>query len=41
MKLIDNKTAFLMLIGFVASDGRGELLYGDSLERVKNTVPLF
>ena len=41
MKLIDNKTAFLMLIGFVASDGRGELLYGDSLERVKNTVPPF
>lgn len=30
-----------MLLLHAASDGRGELLYGDSLERVKKIVPDF
>ena len=34
MKLIDNKTAFLMLIGLVASDGRGEPFLDISLTAV-------
>lgn len=41
MKLIDNRTAFLLLLGQAASDSRGEMLFGDSLDRVKKTVPDF
>ena len=41
MKLIDNKTAFQILLMHAASDSRGELLYGDSMERVKKIVPDF
>jgi hypothetical protein len=41
MKLIDNKTAFLLLLSQAASDSRKDILYGDSLEMVKKTVPDF
>ncbi|MBR3555432.1 MAG: hypothetical protein IKN89_05940 [Oscillospiraceae bacterium] len=39
--MIANKTALHMLLLHAASDGREELLFGDSLERVKKVLPDF
>ncbi|MBR5338069.1 MAG: hypothetical protein IK152_08810 [Lachnospiraceae bacterium] len=41
MRTIDNNTAFRLLLASAASGGRGELLFGDSLERVKKIIPDF
>lgn len=41
MRAIDNNTAFRLLLASAASGGRGELLFGDSLERVKKIIPDF
>jgi len=39
MNLLDNKTAFSMLLAHVISGGRGEALYGNYIDKVKKCVP--
>lgn len=39
MHLMNNKTAFSMLLSHVISEGRGEVLYGNYIDKVKKCVP--